>query len=74
MSDGSCCSIGAATAVATCSAVAPMYWVTIWTLGGVMFGYVFTGRLPMENAPSNKITMEITIAKIGRLTKKYWTC
>src|SRR6478735_8435162 len=39
------------------------------TVGGTTSGYSLTGRRKSEIAPTRKITIEITPAKIGRLMK-----
>ena len=41
----SCCSMGAATAEATSSAVAPGYTAETWTDGGVIAGYRLIGKV-----------------------------
>src|SRR5579872_198950 len=66
-----CCSIGAATALATSSAVAPGYTAVTCTTGGVMRGYRSMGSEWSEKIPSSTMAIEITAAKMGRRTKKY---
>ncbi len=62
-----CCSMGAVTVSSTTSALAPGYDVVTLTVGGVMSGMLDTGNRGIDRTPSSTITMEMTIAKIGRL-------
>src|SRR5512137_2323104 len=64
------CSRGVATDASTSVALAPTKVVVTWTIGGTISGYCATGRLLSATRPSSTMTMEITIATIGRLTKK----
>src|SRR5262245_55514473 len=64
-----CCSIGAATASATSLALAPGYRQSTCTVGGEIWGYCASGRLTAATAPASVITIEITLAKIGRSMK-----
>src|SRR5881628_10802 len=66
-----CCSMGVATACSTSSALAPMYVVVTWISGGVMSGYCEMGRRESETAPTITVTIEITIATMGRRMKKF---
>ena len=65
-----CCSIGAVTVSWSTEAFAPGYVVVTLTVGGVMSGIDATGRSGIEMAPASTMTMETTIAMIGRLTKR----
>src|SRR5512136_1216624 len=64
------CSAGVATEASTSVALAPTKVVVIWTIGGTISGYWAIGRLFIATTPRSTVTMEITIATIGRLTKK----
>src|SRR5512138_1154310 len=64
------CSRGVATDASTSVALAPTKVVVIWTIGGTISGYWAIGRPDMATRPRRTVTMEITIATIGRLTKK----
>ena len=64
------CSAGVATEASTSVALAPTNVVVTWTIGGTISGYCAIGRLCIATAPSSTVTMEITIATIGRLMKK----
>src|SRR5512147_1990047 len=64
------CSIGVATDASTSVAEAPTKVVVIWTIGGTTSGYWAIGRPDIATSPRITVTMEITIATIGRLTKK----
>src|SRR4051812_25673099 len=66
-----CCSIGVATDCSTSSALAPTYVVVTWMSGGVMSGYCEMGRRESETAPTMTVTIEITIATMGRRMKKF---
>src|SRR5699024_10961644 len=63
------CSSGAATAVATSSALAPGYTALTRTFGGVTVGNCCTGRPNMAITPARTMTIAITAAKIGRSIK-----
>src|SRR5512139_465502 len=64
------CSIGVATEASTSVAEAPTKVVVIWTIGGTTSGYCAIGRPDIATSPRITVTMEMTIATIGRLTKK----
>src|SRR5512134_3530239 len=64
------CSIGVATDASTSVALAPTKVVVIWTIGGTTSGYCAMGSPDIATSPTRTVTMEITIATIGRLTKK----
>ena len=64
------CSSGVATDASTSVALAPMKVVVTWIIGGTISGYCEIGRPLMATTPSRTVTIEITIATIGRLTKK----
>src|SRR3954470_18606845 len=66
----SCSSIGAATVFASVSALAPGYDALIVTVGGAISGYCDTGRPNAETRPAIRMTIESTLAKIGRSMKK----
>ncbi|MNV76607.1 hypothetical protein D3C71_1699670 [compost metagenome] len=60
-----CCSIGAATLLATTSASAPGYVADTVICGGVMSGYWATGNWSIATAPARVMMIEMTAAKIG---------
>src|SRR5512143_854495 len=64
------CSIGVATDASTSVAEAPTKVVVTWTIGGTTSGYWAVGRPDIATSPTRTVTMEITIATIGRLTEK----
>src|SRR5512139_1153931 len=64
------CSIGVATDASTSVAEAPTKVVVIWTIGGTTSGYWAMGSPDIATSPTMTVMMEITIATIGRLTKK----
>ena len=64
------CSSGVATDASTSVALAPMKVVVTWIIGGTTSGYCEIGRPLMATTPSRTVMIEITIATIGRLTKK----
>ena len=66
-----CCSIGVATACSTSTALAPVNVVVIWMRGGVISGYWAIGRPFRATAPTMTMTIEMTIATIGRRTKNF---
>src|SRR3954468_11056101 len=66
-----CCSIGVATDCSTSSALAPTYVVVTWMSGGGMSGYCEMGGRESETAPTMTVTIEITIATMGRRMKKF---
>ena len=63
--------MGVATALSTVTASAPSYVAETSTTGGVILGYSSIERLKIEIAPNNTITIESTIANIGRETKNF---
>ena len=65
-----CCSIGAVTVSSSTEAFAPGKLVVTFTVGGVMSGIDATGSSGIEIAPASTMTMETTIAMIGRFTKR----
>src|SRR5512146_610607 len=65
-----CCSMGVATDCSTSSALAPTNVVVTWMSGGVISGYCAMGRRERDTSPTITVTMEITIATIGRRMKK----
>src|SRR6516165_10581040 len=65
-----CCSIGAATVSATTWALAPGYWQVTTTVGGAIGGYIAIGSDQSAIAPASVITIDRTVAKIGRSMKK----
>src|SRR5690348_8205622 len=64
------CSSGVATAVSTSVAPAPTNVVVTCTIGGTVSGYCAIGRPNIATVPSITITIDSTIATIGRLMKK----
>ena len=64
------CSSGVATDASTSVALAPMKVVVTWIIGGTISGYCEMGRPLMATRPSRTVMIEITIATIGRFTKK----
>src|SRR4051812_3080024 len=66
-----CCSMGVATDCSTSSALAPTYVVVTWMSGGVMSGYWEIGRRESDTAPTITVTIESTIATMGRRMKKF---
>src|SRR5512138_3235331 len=65
-----CCSMGVATDCSTSTALAPTNVVVTWMSGGVISGYWAMGGRVSDTAPTITVTMEITIATIGRRMKK----
>src|SRR2546430_8409651 len=65
-----CCSSGVATDASTSVALAPMKVVVTWIIGGTMSGYWAIGSPFIATRPSITMMIDITIATIGRLTKK----
>src|SRR6266480_1929780 len=66
-----CCSMGVATACSSVWASAPTYVARTCISGGAMLGNCATGRLKIVMVPTITITIEITIATIGRLIKNF---
>jgi len=64
------CSIGAATVAAITFGVAPGYAARTITVGGVTAGYSLRGSRTKARAPATSNRTEMTIAKVGRPTKK----
>src|SRR5882724_11987552 len=64
-----CCSTGVATDCSTVNASAPMYWAINWTSGGAILGNCETGSWTMAMTPMITVTIEMTIATMGRLMK-----
>src|ERR1035437_5322804 len=65
-----CCSSGAATALATVSALAPGYTADTETEGGAICGYCAIGRFFIDTRPAKVMMIEMTAANIGRSIKK----
>ena len=65
-----CCSSGVATEASTSVALAPMKVVVTWIIGGTISGYCAIGRPLHRDEAEQHVMIEITIATIGRLTKK----
>src|SRR3954464_544481 len=66
-----CCSIGVATDCSTSSALAPTYVVLTRMSGGGSSGDCGVGGGGRETAPTMTVTIEITIATMGRRMKKF---
>src|SRR5882762_4135715 len=64
------CSIGAATVCAITSADAPAKVAFTTTVGGAISGNSLIGNARKEIAPTRVRIIEMTLAKIGRSTKK----
>src|SRR4051812_50101374 len=64
------CSIGVATVSAATWALAPGYRADTWIVGGATSGYWAMGSFLRATAPTIRMTIERTVAKIGRLIKK----
>src|SRR5262245_17073296 len=64
------CSIGAATVSATTFALALGYVAEMLTVGGTTSGYCAIGRFWSATSPMITMTIDRTVAKIGRSTKK----
>src|SRR5262245_8947021 len=64
-----CCSMGAATAWATSCALAPGYVHVTCTVGGVTGGNCAIASRYIEIPPASVVTIDSTLAKIGRLMK-----
>ncbi len=64
------CSSGVATDASTSVALAPTKVVVTWIIGGTTSGYCEIGRPLMATTPSSTVMIEMTIATMGRLTKK----
>src|SRR5438309_7038668 len=65
----SCCSSGVATDCSMVVASPPVKVVPTMICGGTIEGNCARGSLPMETSPASTVTMEITIATMGRFTK-----
>src|SRR6476659_4837081 len=64
-----CCSSGVATDCSIVVASPPVNVVFTMICGGTICGNCARGSLLIETSPARTVTMEITIATIGRLTK-----
>ena len=64
-------SIGVATVSATVTALAPGYVAVTCTVGGVTSGYWAIGNCGTATAPRMTMTIDRTVAKIGRSMKKW---
>src|SRR6478735_2848374 len=64
------CSMGVATDCSRVEASAPVYVVVTFTSGGTMSGNCATGSFDIATTPAMTVTMEITMATMGRRTKK----
>src|SRR5262245_60243064 len=64
-----CCSIGVATDCSTTSADAPGYVVSTRIVGGESSGYCSMESFCSVARPTRTITIEMTIATVGRLMK-----
>src|SRR4029077_13846666 len=64
------CSMGEATVSATTCASAPGYVAETFTVGGTTSGYCAIGSAWRATRPMITMTMERTVAKTGRSTKK----
>src|SRR5215472_14136741 len=64
------CSMGAATVSATTFALAPGYVAETLTVGGTTSGYCAIGSFWRATRPMITMTIERTVAKTGRSTKK----
>src|SRR6266850_53458 len=65
-----CCSSGVATDCSTVTASAPVYVAVTMICGGTMSGNWATGNRPIATSPPRTVTIAITMATMGRLTKK----
>lgn len=65
-----CCSTGVATILAMVDALAPGYTALTTTVGGVIDGYCSMGRPRNVTHPAITISIDKTVANIGRLMKK----
>src|SRR5216684_6457637 len=65
------CSIGDATVLETTSADAPGKVAFTTTVGGAISGYSVMGSARYEMAPTRVRMIAMTLAKIGRSTKKW---
>jgi hypothetical protein len=65
-----CCSSGVATDCSIVSASAPVYVPETMICGGTMSGNCATGSAPIDTSPPSTVTIEMTIATIGRRMKK----
>src|SRR4051812_44502381 len=66
----SCSSIGAATVLASVSALAPGKFAVMVTVGGVISGYCAMGSTLEATRPASVMMIAMTDAKIGRWMKK----
>src|SRR6185369_18077396 len=65
------CSMGAATVSASTCGLAPGYRAVTMIVGGTMLGNCAIGSWNTAKAPTITVTNERTVAKIGRLMKKW---
>src|ERR1700675_2712109 len=65
-----CCSSGVATDCSIVTASAPVYVVEMMICGGTIWGNCARGSPCIATRPAMTVTMAITIATIGRSTKK----
>src|SRR5215471_8985111 len=63
------CSSGVATDCSTLTASAPVYVPVTWISGGVISGYCAIGSRWYATMPTSVITIDSTIATMGRLMK-----
>src|SRR5262249_36108579 len=66
-----CCSIGVATDWSRVTASAPGYVAVTWIWGSAILGNCALGRLRMATAPTMTMTIEITMATMGRSMKNF---
>src|SRR3954454_19405571 len=64
-------SIGVATVSPTVLALAPGYVAVTCTVGGATSGYCAIGSCVSATAPTIRITIDSTLAKMGRSMKKW---
>src|ERR1051325_477500 len=64
-------SIGVATVSATVLALGPGYVAGTGTVGGATSGYCAIGSCVSATPPTIRMTIDSTLAKIGRLMKKW---
>ena len=64
-----CSSSGAATVSAMVSGLAPGKLARTWTVGGTTSGYSLIGRTCIDSRPAMVMTIDSTVAKIGRSMK-----
>ena len=64
-----CSSSGVATVWAMVSGLAPGKLARTWTVGGTTSGYSLIGRTCIDRRPAMVMTIDSTVAKIGRSMK-----